>query len=351
MSKMTISQEICHMNEYNRSISEGKEQKEIKMKYSKILLSMLMVMMALSLSACQKAEEASKDVYAQPTEAGSAETTATQTTTTYPLTITDSMGRTLTFEHEPQSVISIAPNITEMIYNLGLEARLLGRTELCDYPEEVLSIETIGTLMEPNIEKIISLKPDVVIASTHFSEESEKQLSDLGIQVVILYEEHQMDGVYNMIEIMGQLFNVQDKASASIEEMKSSISETLKMIEGVEAPTVYMVVGFGEYGDYTCGGDTFMHQLLTQAGGKNIASEVLGWSYSLESLIEADPEIILINEDLKESFVTSENYKNLTAVQNGKVYGINTDLLDRQGVRNAEGIRLLAEIFHPNVFK
>ncbi|MBN2221376.1 MAG: ABC transporter substrate-binding protein [Vallitaleaceae bacterium] len=318
------------------------------MKYSKILLSMFILMMSLSLSACNKAEDTTKDIYSQPTEAGA--TSVTEVAVAYPLTITDSMGRSITFESEPQSVVSIAPNITEMIYALGLENRLIGRTELCDFPEAVLSIDTIGTLMEPNIEKIVSLKPEVVIASTHFSEESEKQLSDLGIKVVILYEEHQMDGIYTMIETMGSIFNVSDQANQVVNHMKTSIEETATKVEGLEAPSVYIVIGYGEYGDYTAGGDTFMHQLISLAGGKNIASEVQGWSYSLESLIEADPSIILINEDLKEDFILSENYQDLSAVKENRVFGINTDLLDRQGIRNAEGIRLLAEIFHPESF-
>lgn len=271
--------------------------------------------------------------------------------TEYPVTITDSEGTEITFDREPEKVVSMAPNITETIYQLGIERKLVGRTDYCDYPEEALSIGSVGTMRSPDIEKIISLEPDVVIASTHFSEEANKQLTDLGVKVVVLYEEYEIDGVYPIIEKIGTILNVNEAATVAVNDMKTSISETKTRIEGLDNPDVYYVVGYGEYGDYTAGGDTFVGQIITMAGGNNIAQEVSGWSYSLESLVEADPDIIIISEDMKVDFEASENYKDLTAVKNGKVYGIDKNLLERQGYRNAEGLKTLAELIHPEAFK
>ena len=83
----------------------------------------------------------------------------------------------------------------------------------------------------------------------------------------------------------------------------------------------------------------------------NVAEEVTDWSYTLESLVEADPEIIIIADDMKESFETAETYKDLTAVKNGNVFGVDKNTLERQGYRNAEGLRTLAEIIHPEAFQ
>ena len=288
----------------------------------------------------------------QETQTSSLEQTTKENTpsdaqTAYPLTITDSMGYEITFEKEPEKVVSLGPNITEMVFALDSQEKLVGRTEYCDYPEEVSSIESVGTLTQPDVEKIISLNPDVVIASIHFSEEAKSQLEDIGIKVVILFEEHKMDGVYTMIETLGAIVNQNDKAAETIADMKERIAAVQERVKEKEAPSVYYVVGFGEYGDFTAGNDTFIHELITLAGGNNIAKDISGWNFSLEKLVELDPEIIIVGTGIKDSFMTAENYKDLSAVKNGKVYEIDNNLLDRQGVRNAQGVEILADTFHP----
>ena len=94
-----------------------------------------------------------------------------------------------------------------------------------------------------------------------------------------------------------------------------------------------------------------VHVRIALAGGGNIAKDVSGWSITLEQIIEKDPSIILIGEAMKDDFISHPNYSGLTAVKEGRVYGIDNNLLDRQGYRNAEGVRALAEIFHPEAFE
>lgn len=326
------------------------------MKYCKKLSLILSVMLvSMSLMACAKTTEMKTDtvesVKQMETTAETTEQTgALEKSVTYPVTVKDSEGSEIMIETEPEKVISLAPNITEMIFVLGSGDKLVGRTDYCDYPKEALEITSIGTLQEPDIEKIVSLEPDLVIASTHFSEESEKQLSDLGIKVLVLYEEHEIDGVYTMLETLGTVINAQEKSLKAVNDMKAVMDETKEVVSGLEAPSVYYVVGFGEYGDYTAGGDTFISQLITLAGGENIAKEVQGWSYSLESLVAADPDIILIDNTMKDAFIRADHYKDLSAVKNGMVFGIDKSILERQGVRNAEGVRTIAEIFHADAF-
>ena len=269
----------------------------------------------------------------------------------YPLTLTDSYGEEVTLDKVPEKIVSAAPNMTELVYKLGAGDKLVGRTKYCDYPEEALNVESIGTLKTPDIEKIISLEPDLVLASTHFNEENAQKLENAGIKVLSLYEENNVDGVYTMIDTLGKALNKQSEADKTIEEMKSTINEVTEKVSKLEAPTVYYVVGFGDGGNYTAPENTFVGQLIKLAGGNNIVPASDSWSYSLEALIEADPEIIVVGEGLKESFKSAPTYNNLTAVKNDKVYEIDNNLLDRQGYRNAEGVKKLAEIFHPEAFK
>lgn len=269
----------------------------------------------------------------------------------YPLTIVDSNGDSIVIEKEPERVISVAPNLTEAMYVIGAQDKLVGRSNYCDYPAEVMDVESVGSISKPDMEKIISLNPDVVIVSTHFDEENTKKLEELKIPVVTLYEDKDLTGVYGMIETLGKVVNRVDEASAAVKEMQDIIAEVEEKVAGLEAPSVYYVVGYGEYGDYTAGGDTFVGGMLTLAGGDNIAKDVQGWSITLEEIVAADPEIIIIPSYAQGDFETQPNYCELTAVKEGKVFAIDNNMLDRQGYRNAEGIETLAQIFHPEAFK
>ncbi|MDF2673088.1 MAG: transporter substrate-binding protein [Clostridiales bacterium] len=273
--------------------------------------------------------------------------------TKYPYTAKDSNGSEVTIEKEPQKIISLAPNITELIYALGKGDKLIGRTDYCDYPEEVKNVESIGSLTDPNIEKIVELQPDLVVASTHFKEDVAKKLEDLGIKVVVLYNAENFDGAYDTITTFGQIINAQDKAEELVSGMKEKIENIKEKVKGTVIPKVYYVVGFGKDGDYTATGETFIAQMIEMAGGENIAKDATGWTYSLEKIIENDPEYIIISKNygMKEQFIGTEGYKELSAVKNNKVIEIDNNILDRQGPRLPEGIETLAKIFHPDLFK
>lgn len=268
----------------------------------------------------------------------------------YPVKITDSFGKEVTLEAEPMRIVSIAPSVTEMIYAIGAQDKLVGRTDYCDYPQEVKEIESIGTLRTPDIEKIVSLQPDLVITSTHFDDENGAKLEEAGIPVIGLYEEFDMNGVYTQFGTLGIALNKQEAATKVVEDMKARISEVQAKVEGLEAPSVYYVVGYGEYGDYSAPENTFVGQMIKLSGGKNIVPASDSWSYSLEALLEADPDIILVRNGEKDGFMATEGYNHLTAVKEGHVYEIDGNLLERQSNRNAEGVLVLAQIMHPEAF-
>lgn len=281
------------------------------------------------------------------------EATLNETAVSYPLTITDLSGTEITIEKEPTTIISVSPNITEIIYALGAEDKLVARTDYCDYPKEVSEIESIGAIQPPDMERIVELHPDLVIVSTHFSKENAALLKETGITVLALFEEESFEGSYLLTEKLGQALNRQKEAADIIKNMKATVDEVTALVDGQKKPSVYYVVSFGEYGDFTAGGNTFIGKIIEMAGGNNIAADVEGWEYNLESLLEADPDIIIVSNqyDTKASFESTKGYKDLRAVSEGKVYEIDNNMLDRQGVRNAEGLKALAQIFHPEVFE
>lgn len=271
--------------------------------------------------------------------------------TIYPCTVTSADGTEVTLEAEPEKIVSISPTLTEMVYTLDAGDKLVGRSDYCDYPAEVYEVESVGNLQTADLEKIVSLDPDLVLVSDMADDDFLQKLTSLGIPVLFVDEVTELEQIYDVMNMMGLVLNCNEKAASCVEEMKTTIAEVQEKIEGLEAPSVYYVVGYGEYGDYTAGGDTFAGEILSIAGGDNIAKDISGWSITLEEIIESDPSIIIMPEYYKEDFVNASHYCDLTAVKEGHVYTIDNNMIDRQGYRNAEAIRTLAEIFHPEAFE
>jgi len=270
----------------------------------------------------------------------------------YPLAIEDSYGRDIIIESEPQKIISIAPNITEIIYAIGKSSKLIGRSEYCDYPEDVKEITSVGVLDDPSIEKIVELKPDLVMVSTHFKREIVQKLESIGIKIAAFYGDENFEGVYYTIEKVGMVLNAKDNASKLITDIKAKVQNVSDKVKDKPSPSVYYVVSYGKMGDFTAGKDTFIGQMIQMAGGKNSADDAEGWSYSLEKLVEKNPEILICSKyfNSKQGIESTNGYKDLAAVKNGKLYEIDNNMLDRQGPRLADGLTELAKIIHPEAF-
>ncbi len=164
---------------------------------------------------------------------------------------------------------------------------------------------------------ILSLEPDLVIGSLLFSEETQKQLEDMGIKVAVLYDSKSVDGIYDMIRAIGALTGQNKEGDALAERTQKQIEDAVAKYSGAEykdfvAPTVYYVSGYGESGDYTAGGDTYIGQLLEAA-----------------------------------DFCAAPGYQELSAVKNNRVFEFDVyHLLERQSHLNAEIFVQLAELFH-----
>ena len=262
-------------------------------------------------------------------------------------TFCDSYSRKITFSDNPQRIISAAPGITEIIFALGEGRRLVARTDYCDFPPQVEYIASIGGLEDPSIETIASINPDLVIASTHFQKESVQKLDLLKIPAIVIQSEGSFEGAYETIGKIAEILHVQDRGDSIIRKMKDEVAMVLEKVRLVKnIPRVYYVIGFGKTGDFTAGGNTFISKMIEMAGGKNIAADVNGWSYSLEKLIEEDPEVIFIRSGNKEIFVKTPSYRDLKAVKNNKIYEINDDLFEITGPRLVEGLKLLYTKLH-----
>ncbi len=312
------------------------------MKARSLLLSLFAIVLVFQMTACS-IENDSMINLGTSDEAGQP---------VFPMTLVDSFGRKIVLDSEPGRIVSIAPGVTESIFALGKQDKLVGRTEFCDYPEEVSGIEQVGSLESPNIEKILELKPDLIIASTHFQKETLAKLEGVGMKVAVLYGEESFEGVYEIMQKLGAVLNAKEKADVIISDMEQKIEMVENKVKALERPSVYYVVGYGKYGDYTAGKDTFISRIIEMAGGKNAAYDVEGWKYSLEKLIEKNPDIIICSKyfDTKAGIKNTNGYNSLNAVKEGRLYEIDNNMLDRQGPRLVDGLLEMAKIIHPEAF-
>ncbi|MCM1989914.1 ABC transporter substrate-binding protein [Oceanirhabdus seepicola] len=265
----------------------------------------------------------------------------------YPIRIVDSLDRKVTIVDEPEKVISLAPNISEIIYALGKENLLVGRTALCDFPESILGIESIGDFYNPNIDKIVELTPDIIIMSSLASEKTLSKLDELKLPYMVINEDESIEGTYTCIEKIGYVLNSEKESEDLINEMKTKIGDISSKVSKSNKPRVHFIVDFG----YSAGKDTYISQMINAAGAINAADNITGWNYSLEKLIESDPDIIIAPKKLIAQVLERNGYKDLRAVKNKKLYVIDDAVISRQGPRITDGIEILARIIHPDEFK
>jgi len=265
----------------------------------------------------------------------------------------DGMDREVIFENEPMTIVSVAPSVTETIFALGAGDKLVGRTDYCDYPSEALDVESIGSLQEINIEKIAELNPDVVLASTHFKKEALDKLTELNIKVAVIISQESFDGVYKNIEDIGKIVNKNEEANNLVNDMKNKVNYVKDSVKEIDKKSVYYVVGYGEYGDFTATGDTFISEILEIAGGNNVAKDATGWKYSIEKLVEQDPEIIICenDENTMNGIIEANGYKDLTAVKNGNLFGVDKNMISRMGPRLADALLEVAKVINPEIIK
>ena len=270
-------------------------------------------------------------------------------------TVTDDYGRTVAVPSHPARVVSLSPAVTEIIYALGAEELLVGRTDFCTYPPEVADIPSIGGISNLNIEKILSLNPDLVISGSMVGKKVTDQMDAMGTPMVCVIEKPRFEALYDNITAIGHLVGKEHEADSlnkvlSCELLALSEADAIATRQPLKthssqltAPTCYYVVGFGAGGNFTAGGNTFINDIIRMAGGRNIAEGVEGWSYSLEALMKEDPDYIIVRREDSAAFCGMKPYNRLRAVREGHVIGIESGTLDLQVPRNIDAILYLRE--------
>ena len=261
--------------------------------------------------------------------------------------VTDDLGRSLTFDHTPTRIVSLAPSITETLFALGAGDRVVGVTDYCDFPEEARSKEKVGGLVNPSIEKILSMKPDLIIMTTEGNLKDDfKRLEDFGI-LLFVTNPRTLDGIYKSITDLGLLTGESGQAGSIVGRMHSRVDS----IRTLHTRRKKAMLAVSLLPLMAVGRGTFLAEVLEIAGGENIAAST-GLTYptlSREAVLASDPEVLVLLSDI---FLNQEDllrlypeWKDLRAVKNGKVFSIDSDLISRPGPRVIDGLEALNRLF------
>lgn len=270
----------------------------------------------------------------------------------YPVSF-KSNGVTYTVSKEPDTIVSLAPDVTETLFAIGAGDKIKGRTMYCNYPEKVKALREVGSMYDPNIEVIVDIAPEMVIAATHYKEEVLNKLKQAKISVIAKESPNTLEEMYDYTLKLGAVVNKNYEARALVSSLKAKV-ETVKMYtKSVKyRPLAYYVVGTGQYGEYSAGKETYIADIIRVAGGKNAADDITGWKYSLEKLIDKNPDIIFGSQTDYETMKASDNYKSLKAIRNSKYEAVNIDIFSRPSARLInEGLKILVEMFHKDLVK
>ncbi len=290
----------------------------------------------------------------------------------YPLTLTDALGRSVTFTAPPKRIVCTAPSATEIVFAVGAGNLVVGVDQFSNYPPAVVEgkesgrIAVVGGFSTVNVEKVAELKPDVVFMVPGVQEKYVKALENLGVTVFVLWEGSVGD-VYRSILVTGLITDHFSEAASLVQNISERIAEThaavMKYLNqtGQEPLKVYYELSL----DYwTVGSGSFINDIISLAGGVNIfANESRPYfQASPEAVIEADPDVIITTgmggwfgppQAIINKIISRPGWGNITAVREGKVYVLNgtlEDILVRPGPRIAAAVEVIARVLYPQAF-
>jgi len=266
--------------------------------------------------------------------------------------VQDALGRVVALESPPQRLIPLAPNLTEILYALGLGDRVVGVTNHCNYPPEVSLKPSVGSYISLNIERIISLSPDLVIGTVDGNEHYVLDLLEQARIKVFFVNPRTVTQVMEAILMIGQVCGVGEKAREMSGRLSQRVDRVLGLIGSRKRPLVFLQINIQPI--MSVNRNTVHHDVIRLAGGINMTSgEPVNYPrISLEEVIRRKPEVIVISsmerggrfEKARQEWI---EWKSIPAVQNKRVHLVDSDLIDRPSPRLIEGLEIMAKLIHP----
>jgi ABC-type Fe3+-hydroxamate transport system substrate-binding protein len=256
--------------------------------------------------------------------------------------ITDDLHKKLEFLNPPQRIITLAPNLTELVFELGLGSKIVGNTSYCNFPDSAKKIEKVADLLTVNLEKITTLQPDLIFISAEGNSKSEyDKLVDLGYKVFVSNPRH-YSGIKKTLLDMGKIFDVSQKAQAIVNNWEDRIETVKSKHDQLVFSSVMFLMSTNPI--ISVGKNSFIHQILTFTGLENISAdtEISYPMYNREELLVRNPDYILLfetnNNDINTLLKDYPEWHTLSAVINNRVFYLNADLYSRPGPRFVDAV-------------
>lgn len=261
----------------------------------------------------------------------------------------DAVGDTIRLPHPATRVITLAPNLTEMMYAIGAGEKLVGRTALCDYPQQALQLPIMGDMLNIEYEHAVAAKPDIVLMTIAGNSRSGyDKLKELGLRPVAI-DAATVAGVIQSLDTIGRLVGKQHESTELVARLQSTLDSVKQLTAGTPTISTFIVIDRSMLMTVSRG---FIHQALTIAGGENIAAGAAA-AYpviSREELLRKNPEVIILpatsQADAESLIELYPEWRTLRAVRNEHLFIIEPDLLLRPGPRIVEGIVKLYQLLH-----
>ncbi|MGA9047890.1 MAG: cobalamin-binding protein [Dehalococcoidia bacterium] len=277
----------------------------------------------------------------------------------YPLTVTDDLGRKVTINKLPQRIVSLAPSNTEILFAIGLDDRIVGVTDYCDYPEAAKTKTRVAGYSNPDLEQLVSVQPDLVVAESIQEKTVLPTLERLGMTVFVT-EAYTLDTILNDISVLGKITGKSGQAGHLVDAMNSKINEVISKTQNL-SPTQRPKVMYATWADpiWTMGANTYIDDVIEKAGGTNIYEKDFekARAVSLESVVEKNPQVIFVSGMETTGDAVYNDIKDNTrlyavdAVINNRIFKISdANLIERPGPRIVDGLGEVSRMIHPEIF-
>ncbi len=286
---------------------------------------------------------------------------STVTETVQLISVTDDTGMTYTFEGPVDSIVSLAPSITEIVYFVDAEDLLIGRTDYCNYPEEVSEVASIGGYYSPDVELIVSLDPEVVLAdSIQVGTGDVEYMRSLGMTVIVI-DSKNIDDIFDSILLVGEITGNMDTATEGVAGLQARVDAVVDTIASAgiseeDKPSVLHLTWYDPL--WTIGQGSFLYGVIEMAGGVNLFSDVADSDFiaDLEQAVSRNPDVITVVSDHGSEtsyyYVLGEDspFAETNAFINEAVYIVDSDKVSRPGPRIVEALELYAKLLYPDLF-
>jgi len=293
----------------------------------------------------QPAQERSAAVKAEPTQPAQAATG---------ITVTDDAGRTVKLARPATKIISLAPSNTELVFAIGAGDKVVAVDNYSDYPAEAKSREKVGGFADTNIEKVVASGADLVLATNIHEKGIVPELERRGIAVVVV-QPKSIEGVLESARLIGKLSGKEREAEELAGNLRRRLSDIGEKVKGAKArPRTYVEL---DSKLFTVGPGSFMDDMITRAGGQNIAADAkTQWpQLSEEALLLKDPEVIFLTNmgagETPAKVKARPAWQAISAVKNGRIVELNPDLVNRPGPRVLQGLEEMARALQPELFR